>query len=195
MSQLFKRNLGRCGQTITIEDRKERIVNGKSREVFSNPVQLPAIVKTLRGVKVFDGTNTERVATHEFCIEARRSVTSESITFSGLTATATTATPHGLKGGTVGGITGAIQPQYNQPVVITVTSGTTFTYPLPSAPSGDATGSPQFTYVQGYTSENWVTLKRKRLKILTVTNCCEKDEVLQLMCTERGEDSAVVNRA
>ena len=34
-----------------------------------------------------------------------------------------------------------------------------------------------------------------RLRILTVENVCEADEELVLMCTERGEDSKVVNRA
>ena len=46
-------------------------------------------------------------------------------------------------------------------------------------------------------AEQWVrrTGATKRLKILTAENCCEEDERLILMCTERGEDSQVVNQA
>ena len=50
-------------------------------------------------------------------------------------------------------------------------------------------------YVSGVTSEKWILFKGKRLKILTVENCCEEDKVLILMCTERGTDSKVVNDA
>lgn len=118
---LFKRNLAKCGRTISVSERAERIINGQSSEVFT-PFIAPdplAIVKTVRGVSVFDDTNTERVATHEVCLE----------------------------------------------------------------------------YVAGVTAEMWVKLDTKYIKILTVENCCEKDEVLKLMCTERGEDSKVVNEA
>jgi head-tail adaptor len=46
-------------------------------------------------------------------------------------------------------------------------------------------------------AEQWVKRKgtTKRLKILTAENCCENDSVLVLVCTERGDDSKVVNRA
>lgn len=116
---LFKRNLARCGQPITIEERSMEPINGRIQEVFTNPVSVQAIVKTLTGVSVFDQTNTERVATYEICIE----------------------------------------------------------------------------YVAGITSEYWVKINTKRVKILTVENCCEKNAVLKLMCTERGEDSKAVNDA
>lgn len=116
---LFARNLQKCGQDVTLEDRVEKIISGKSQEVFSNPVTVRAIIKTLQGKAVFDDTNIERVATHEICI----------------------------------------------------------------------------AYTVGITSEKWVKLGTRRLKILTVENCCEKNEVLKLMCTERGEDSKVANQA
>lgn len=45
------------------------------------------------------------------------------------------------------------------------------------------------------TAENWILLGAKRIKILTVENCAEQNKVLILMCTERGEDSKVVNQA
>lgn len=119
MGALFQRNLIRCGQDIVLEDRDERILNGHSSEVFTNPVTVPAIVKTVRGKSVFDDTNTERVATHEICLE----------------------------------------------------------------------------FISGVTSEKWVKLGTRRIEVLTVEDCCEKQEVLMLMCTERGEDSKVVNEA
>ena len=116
---LFTRNLNKCGQDITLEDRDEKIINGQSTEVFANPVPVRAIVKTIQGVSVFDDTNVERVATHRIAI----------------------------------------------------------------------------AYIVGVTSSKWVKLGTKRIKILTVENCAEKNRVLILMCTERGEDSKVVNQA
>lgn len=191
---LFKRNLLKCGKTVTIEDRSEQIVNNTSTEIFTNPVTVPAIVKTLRGVKTFDDTNTERVASHEICIEASRKVAITSITESGLVATVTTSAAHSLKTGFRGTVSGANEPEYNLGnVVITVTGPTTFTYMLLATPGGPATGTPIFTYVQNYTSENWVKLGSERIKILFVENCCEKDVVLKLTCSNRGEDSQIVN--
>ena len=49
-------------------------------------------------------------------------------------------------------------------------------------------------YIADVTAENWVKLGNKRIKILTVENCAEKNIQLILMCTERGEDSKVVNQ-
>ena len=208
---LFTRNLNRCGHNVTIEERDERILNGRSSEVFTNPIVVRAIVKTPRGLSVFDGTNTERAVTHELCLSAVRHVQLAQVNFSGLVATVTTPSAHGLKTGYVGTITGASQDEYNLAgVTITVISDTQFTYPLESEPTGSAMGAPPydvpfvpgpiddvlaFSYVQEYTSENWVTLKTKRLRVLSVINCCEKDVSLKLMCTERGDDSLAVNRA
>ncbi len=45
------------------------------------------------------------------------------------------------------------------------------------------------------TAEKWVKFGTKRIKILTVEDCCENEEIMILMCTERGEDSKVVNEA
>lgn len=74
---LFARNLAKCGKDYVVEDRDERIINGVSSEVFTNPTPLRALVKTLRGVKVFDSTNTERVATHRLCAPYVAGVTAE----------------------------------------------------------------------------------------------------------------------
>lgn len=45
------------------------------------------------------------------------------------------------------------------------------------------------------TAERWVKFGTKRIKILNVEDCCEDERVMILMCTERGEDSKIVNTA
>lgn len=51
-------------------------------------------------------------------------------------------------------------------------------------------------YIDNITAEKWIKLaNKKRLNVLTVENCCEKNYQLILMCTERGMDSKVVNDA
>ena len=116
---LFLRALARCGKAVTIEDRNARLNNGVVSEVFSNPINVTAIVRTVSGVSVFDDTNTETVATHKIRI----------------------------------------------------------------------------VFNSAITSEKWIKLGSKRIRIITVENCEEKDEVMILMCTERGLDSKVVNDA
>lgn len=59
----------------------------------------------------------------------------------------------------------------------------------------DATHRICITFIAGITSEIWVKLGTRRIKILSVENCCEKDDTLILMCTERGEDVKKVNEA
>lgn len=120
MAGLFSRNLVRCGRSIDVENRTTKFINGQPTLIFTAFLSsINAIIKTVRGVSVFDDTNTARVATHEICL----------------------------------------------------------------------------AYFPGVTAEMWVKLGTRRIKILTVENCCEKNEVLRLMCTERGEDSQVVNQA
>ena len=77
MSDLFKRELAKCGHNIEIADRNMDIFNGLPREVFSNQTPIRATIKTLSGVKVFDSTNTERVATHEMKIKFIAGFTAE----------------------------------------------------------------------------------------------------------------------
>ena len=57
-----------------------------------------------------------------------------------------------------------------------------------------ATHKLTLAYRADITAENWVLFGTKRIKILTVENCAEQDKALILMCTERGEDSKVVNQ-
>lgn len=69
---------GDLRERITLQDRD--IVEPfdiNFTEEFSNPNIVPAAVETLTGVTVFDGTNTERVATHDFIIRFRAGVTQE----------------------------------------------------------------------------------------------------------------------
>ncbi len=119
MSSMFARNLAKYGKDIVFEDRNLEPVNGEATMVFSNPREDRAIIKTLRGKKVFDQVNLERVATHEMRLNWRDDIT----------------------------------------------------------------------------SQQWVRLGNRRIRILTVENCCENDEVLVLVCTERGDGGRIANSA
>lgn len=119
---LFTRNVARCGMDIDIESRSLTVINTVQTMAFEVVETPRAIVKTIRGVKQFDGVNTEDRPTHEICV------------------------------------------------------------PFSSVPSG-------------ITAENWVKLKGRRLRILNVENCCEKDEVFILTCTERGDEVKSANSA
>lgn len=80
-SNLFLRNLARCGKTITIQQRDiEPPLFGSVDfdEEFSNDQEVQAIVKAVRGKTFFDGTNTDVNITHEICIEYLANVTAES---------------------------------------------------------------------------------------------------------------------
>lgn len=59
----------------------------------------------------------------------------------------------------------------------------------------DVTHDIRLDFIAGVTSETWVKLGTRRIKILTHENCCENDEILILMCTDRGEDVKKVNEA
>ena len=63
-----------------------------------------------------------------------------SITYSGTTATVTTASAHGYSTGQQVQIAGAAQWQYDGIFPITVTGSTTFTYTMASTPASGATG-------------------------------------------------------
>jgi len=65
--------------------------------------------------------------------------TISSITYSGVTATLTTATAHGLSTGRYVSITGTTPTEYSGVYKITVISATAFTYRLTSSVSGNAT--------------------------------------------------------
>jgi len=70
-----------------------------------------------------------------------------------LTATLTTASPHGLVTGNRVSISGATPSQFNGTYAITVTGASTFTYTMASAPSGNASVVGTYT-VNGITGVN-----------------------------------------
>ena len=114
---LFKRNLAKCGQTVTIQTRDIRPPNAGSAdfdEEFTNDINRPAIIKTVSGRTFFDGVSAERLVTHEMHIEYESTVTAES----------------------------------------------------------------------------WILFKGRRIDILTVENCCEKDKTMILTCSDRGVGEA-----
>lgn len=115
--RLFARNLAKCGQTVTLQNRNivaPLFGSSNHDEAFSNDQEVLAIVKTPNGKTFFDGVNTETNITHELCIE----------------------------------------------------------------------------YLAGVTSETWILFKGRRFDILQVINCCEKDNTLKLLCSERGISEA-----
>ena len=116
---LAANNIRRKGRKVVIYDRDVKLINGIAKEVFSNPIKTLARVCTVKGISVFDSTNTERVATHKLIM----------------------------------------------------------------------------FYDASITAEKWIAFKGKYIKILTVENCCEADEIINIMATERGEDSKVINNA
>ena len=72
-------------------------------------------------------------------------VTITSLTRSGATATAVTGAAHGLTTGDFIGVTGATPSGYNvDPVAVTVTNATTFTYQMAADPGAVGSGSPVY---------------------------------------------------
>lgn len=194
---LFARNVARCGMDIDILCRRMEPVNGNLKAVFYDEIPIRSIVKTKGGIKGFDSVNTDDHATHEICVPAVRGVPIESLINVGALVSATTANPHSLRAGDIITVTGAIPSEYNVvDAVVTITSPTEFTYSVAVAPTEIQTGSPVASYFIGpINSERWVRLKGRLLKILNVENCCEKDEVFILSCTERGSEVRDANAA
>jgi hypothetical protein len=99
---------------------------------------------------VYDGTRWFRMAT------TSTAQTISTITRGGtgnLTATLTTAAPHGLVTGNRVVISGATEANYNGTYVITVTGASAFTYTMATAPAGNATVVGSYT-VLGITGVN-----------------------------------------
>jgi hypothetical protein len=75
--------------------------------------------------------------------------TISSITFSGTTATVTTAAAHGLATGAPISVSGAVPSVYNVTnAIITVTGSTTFTYTMASTPASNATTPGKYYTIQ-----------------------------------------------
>ena len=101
-------------------------------------------------VTIYDGTSWFTVAT------TTTAQTISTITRGGtgnLTATLTTASPHGLATNNRVTVSGATPTQFNGTFVITITGASTFTYTMATAPSGDATVVGTYTTV-GITGVN-----------------------------------------
>jgi hypothetical protein len=99
---------------------------------------------------IYDGTRWYKMAT------TTTAQTISTITRGGtgnLTATLTTAAPHGLATGNRVSISGATESNYNGTYAITVTGTTTFTYTMASAPAANATVVGTYT-VLGITGVN-----------------------------------------
>ena len=45
-------------------------------------------------------------------------------------------------------------------------------------------------FIPNITAETWVLFKGRRFDVLDVENCCERDDVLKLSCSERGIGNA-----
>jgi len=107
---------------------------------------------------VYDGTRWQKSATTDV------DETISTLTRGGagnLTATLTTASPHNLVTGNTVTVTGATPSQFNGTFRITVTGGSTFTYLMASAPSGDASPVGSYTidyYITGENSNKFVTV-------------------------------------
>lgn len=79
-SGLFKRNLARRGQIITLQNRD--IVSPVFGSIdfdedFTADQEVNALIKTIKGKTFFDGVSTERLITHEMCIEYIGGVTAD----------------------------------------------------------------------------------------------------------------------
>jgi hypothetical protein len=106
---------------------------------------------------VYDGTRWFRMAT------TSTAQTISTITRGGagnLTATLTTASPHGLVTGNRVTITGATEANYNGTYVITVTGASTFTYTMATAPAANATvvGTYSVLGITGVNSNTFVNV-------------------------------------
>jgi hypothetical protein len=77
-----------------------------------------------------------------FLVNGSAGQTINSISFSGTTATVTTAQPHGLLNGNLVTVRGALPSAYNVvATAVTVTGANSFTYTMASAPTANATST------------------------------------------------------
>ena len=107
---------------------------------------------------VYDGTIWSKSAT------TATAQTISTITRGGtgnLTATLTTAVAHGLVTGNTITVAGAVPAEFNGTYRVTVTGGTTLTYTMATAPSGDASTVGTYTvkyYITGENSNTFATV-------------------------------------
>lgn len=65
---LFQYQLNKCGQSITLMDRDVGVTGVDLNESFTNEITVKALIKTVRGTSIFDGSNVEKAVTHEIRI-------------------------------------------------------------------------------------------------------------------------------
>lgn len=82
-------------------------------------------------------------------------VTITSLTRSGSTATAVTASNHGLAESSIAVISGATQTEYNGAFIVSVTNATTFSYGITGTPATPATGTP---VLKKFNQQPWGTV-------------------------------------
>ena len=121
---------------------------------------------------VYDGTSWFKMA------DTTTAQTISTITKGGagdLTATLTTASPHGLVTNNRVTITGATESNYNGTYYITVTSPTAFTYTMATAPTADATVVGIYTVlgIDGISSSRFVNINMCQDRLFFV----EKDSL------------------
>lgn len=78
---LFDRQLAKCGQDITIQNRDIQPPEFGSpdfNENFTGDLSVRALISTERGKTLFDGVSTDTPITHKICINYVDGVTAES---------------------------------------------------------------------------------------------------------------------
>lgn len=78
---LFERQLAKCGQTITIQNRDidpPPYGSPDYNELFTNDTPVQALISTERGKTLFDGVSIDNPITHKICIAYIPGVTAQS---------------------------------------------------------------------------------------------------------------------
>lgn len=77
---LFTRNLAKCGQSITLQDRDITPPDFGTPDFdldFTNDQVVQAVITTKRGQTIFDGVATDQPITHRLAIEFISGITAE----------------------------------------------------------------------------------------------------------------------
>lgn len=74
---LFLYNLNKCGKSIKLMSRDVSVVGVDLSESFTNEITVKALIKTVRGTSIFDGSNVEKSVTHEIRIAYLSDISAE----------------------------------------------------------------------------------------------------------------------
>jgi head-tail adaptor len=80
LTTLFKRNLAKCGQPITLQNRDIVAPDFDTPDFdldFTNDQNVQGIISTKRGKTIFDGVATDQPITHRIAIEFLAGITAE----------------------------------------------------------------------------------------------------------------------